>query len=95
MTFLSGWPRLVLVGLAFSFCSCVVQRQVAFNEADFRRAAGVGTGSVVGRCFVVMRDDSERPAANTTIDLGPVNAYTTEVIRTGGRLRIEGSRQRS
>ena len=66
---------------ALLLSSCEIQRQVLFNPADFPRAGLTGNGSVVGRAFVVMKDDSERPVRNSTIDLAPVNAYFTEVVQ--------------
>jgi hypothetical protein len=66
---------------ALAFSSCEVQRQVAFNPADFPKASLTGNGSVVGRAFVIMKDYLDRPVRNSTIDLAPVNAYLTEDMR--------------
>jgi hypothetical protein len=52
----------------------------AFSEADARWAAATGTGSVTGRVFVIMRNDSERVGRNTTIDLAPATPYYAEII---------------
>jgi hypothetical protein len=72
--------RLSFVPFALALASCVVQRQAVFNETDARWAATTGTGSVMGRVFAIMKDDSERVARNTTIDLAPATPYFAEVI---------------
>jgi hypothetical protein len=72
--------RLVLAVAALGLCSCVVQRQAVFNESAAKWSAGSGSGSVVGRVYVVMQNDSERVARNTTIDIAPATDYFKEVI---------------
>jgi hypothetical protein len=72
--------RLFPAVLALGLCSCVVQRQAVFNESAAKWSAGSGNGSVVGRVFVVMKNDSERVGRNTTIDAAPATDYFKEVI---------------
>jgi hypothetical protein len=77
---------LVAAALALSSCAeAIVPRRVTFNEADFTRTRGTGSGSVVGRASTV-EDGSPRFAQKIEIDLAPVNAYTTEVVKR----RFEG-----
>jgi hypothetical protein len=76
----SSLGRLVLAVATLGLCSCVVQRQAVFNESAAKWSAGSGSGSVVGRVFVVMRIDSERVGRSTTIDIAPATDYFKEVI---------------
>jgi len=73
--------RLPMAIAALALSSCVVQRQVVFNEAEARWSAGTGSGSIAGRVFVVLQNDSERVGRNTTLDLAPATAYFTEGIQ--------------
>jgi hypothetical protein len=73
----------VSLGTALSFVSCEgppVPHQVTYRDADFAAARGTGSGAVVGQAFATMEDNSVRYLENSSIDLQPVNAYTTEII---------------
>jgi hypothetical protein len=77
----------LLAALLFSACEGPPQpRQTPFNEADFAKTRGAGSGSITGQGYIVMKNDSIR-FLDTSIDLVPVNAYTTEIIQ---RRLIEG-----
>jgi hypothetical protein len=57
-----------------------IARQQVFRETDFKGYGGSGSGSVVGRAFVVMRDNSQHAASDELIQATPVNDYTTEIV---------------
>ena len=63
-------------------CHTPQPHQVAFDEATFVRAARSGSGAVGGRAYAVYRGD-EYSANGETVELVPVNAYTTETIERG------------
>jgi hypothetical protein len=68
--------------LFFSSCAApIVPRQAQYNEADFARTSGAGSGSVTGQVFLTMKSNTTRVGANVTLVLLPVNAYTTETIQ--------------
>ena len=84
----SVWTFALFAVAAVSFSSCVVSRQVPFNEADFARTTGTGSGSVTGHASVTFSwldwtgtQTTTRTADNETVVLFPVNAYTTELIQ--------------
>jgi hypothetical protein len=59
-----------------------VSRHVVFNEAEFARSRGSGSGAVRGHAFLAnFSDGAEFPVANTKIELFPVTSYTTETIQ--------------
>jgi hypothetical protein len=76
--------RIVLLtatALAYSSCAApVVQRQAAFNEADFASTRGTGAASVVGQAFTVLESNSVRYGKNVLVDLAAVTPYTTEIV---------------
>ncbi len=78
---ITHWFFLVLVTALVSCEAPTRQRQVAFNEADFRWAGGTGTGSVVGQGYVKMNSGKIRYVENTSMALTPVNTYTSESIQ--------------
>ena len=84
----SAWPFALLAAAAVAFSSCVASRQVSFNEADFARTTGTGSGSVTGHASVTFSwqdwtgpQTTTRTADSETVVLLPVNAYTTESIQ--------------
>jgi hypothetical protein len=62
-------------------CADAAQRRVAFNEANFARTRGAGSGLVVGRAFTILRDGTTKFAQNVEVDLVPINPYTTEIMK--------------
>jgi hypothetical protein len=71
----------ILAGALF-LSACATPRTVAFNEADFVRYGGSGSGAVTGKAFVVFKDGSVRVAnQEVTVKLMPATAYTEEVDR--------------
>lgn len=77
---LSRAPFFIMTLFLAACAEAPVQRQQVFREADFRGHGGSGSGSVVGRAFVTMRDHSERIVANDSVELTPVTAYSTEAV---------------
>ena len=72
-----------LTCLAFAACalsSCVVTQKVPFNEADFQRSHGAGSGVVTGHAYIEMKDKSINVGSQSEVILYPVNPYTTEII---------------
>ncbi len=74
-----------LLGLAaiLSFAGCTTpssSHQVAFDESSFKSSNGSGSGTVTGRAYAVYRGD-EHPASDETVEMLPVNAYTTEIVQ--------------
>jgi hypothetical protein len=72
-----------LLGAVLLLAACEgppVPHQVAYHEADFTSARGTGSGSIMGQAFVTMKDNSVQYMENSSLDLQPVNAYTTEII---------------
>ena len=63
-------------------CHTPQPHQVPFDEAAFSRAAHPGSGAVSGRAYAVYRGD-EYPANGETVELVPVNAYTSETVERG------------
>jgi hypothetical protein len=61
-------------------CEAPQSRRAVFNEADFLKTSGSGTGMVVGQASAEMKSGLMRYAQNDTVDLVPVNAYTTEIM---------------
>lgn len=84
MTRLSAlWSPALLAAGALGLSSCAapdVPRQQVFHESDFKGYGGSGSNSVVGRAFVVMRDQSQHPASNILVQVTPANTYTAEII---------------
>jgi methyl coenzyme M reductase gamma subunit len=72
-----AFRSMFLPGFVLSSCA-EAPRLVPFNEAEFARYQGAGTGVVTGRAFMVLRDKTIRAAGKTAIDLEPVTRYTTE-----------------
>jgi hypothetical protein len=76
--------RIVLLtatALAYSSCAApIVQRQAAFNEANFASTRGIGAASVVGQAFTVLQSNSVRYGRNVLVDLAAVTPYTTEIV---------------
>jgi hypothetical protein len=74
----------VLSATALAYASCatpIVQRQAAFNEADFASTRGTGAASVVGQAFTVLQSNSVRYGRNV-LDLAAVTPYTTEIVES-------------
>jgi hypothetical protein len=69
-------------GLLLAACQTPQPHQVAFDESAFVRAARPGSGTVGGRAYAVYRG-GEHPANGETVELVPVNAYTSETIVRG------------
>ena len=68
--------------LFFSSCAApIVPRQAPYNEADFARTGGAGSGAVTGQVFITMTNHTTRVGAGVVLVLLPVNAYTTETIQ--------------
>jgi hypothetical protein len=77
------WSPALLIVLCWALSSCaepLVPRQQGFHEAEFKGYRSSGSGSIVGRAFVVMRDDSQRVAADQLVEVTPVNDYTSEIV---------------
>jgi hypothetical protein len=75
-----GWSLILIAGAGLMSSSCEVARQTPFNEADYQWARGAGSGSVRGKAFIEMKDNSVNVASDTDIALIPANAYTAEFI---------------
>jgi hypothetical protein len=72
------WPALLTTAL-LSACAA---HQVPFNEADFARYGGSGTGTVDGQAFRVTADNSRSVQDHhSTVKLIPANAYTDEIVQ--------------
>jgi hypothetical protein len=72
---------LSLPGTALLFFSCAAH-QVAFNEADFVRYAGSGSGVVTGQVFRVDAQNTIRHQNNgTVVKLMPATVYTDEIVQ--------------
>ena len=67
--------------VALLFCSCAAH-QVPFNEADFTRSLGTGTGVMTGQVIRLGASGSQwvhnKPSR---VKLFPANAYTDEIAR--------------
>ncbi len=67
--------------VALLFCSCAAH-QVPFNEADFTRYAGSGTGTVDGQVLRVGADKSTWVQKHgSTVKLMPATPYTDEIVQ--------------
>src|ERR1700722_16424861 len=55
-----------------------VARQAAFNEAEFSRSRGSGSGVVRGQAFLFNMDDSKLCVPNNKVELFPVTAHTNK-----------------
>jgi hypothetical protein len=71
----------LIVCLLLSSCEGPPQpHQVVFDEAAFAGTQAPGNGSVVGQGWIEMKDHRLRYVQNTSMDLVPVTAYSTEII---------------
>jgi hypothetical protein len=61
--------------------SCTASHQVAFNESAFKGLGGLGSATVTGRAYAVY-GGNEHPANEESVELLPVNAYTTEIVQS-------------
>ena len=61
-------------------CTTSSSHQVAFDESAFKGSNGSGSGTVTGRAYAV-DNGRERPANEETVEMLPVNAYTTEIVQ--------------
>jgi hypothetical protein len=61
-------------------CEVPQPRHAVFNEAVFSKTSGSGTGVVMGQAYAEMKSGLIRYTQNDTVDLVPVNAYTTEIM---------------
>jgi hypothetical protein len=83
----SGWtaswflfaPPLAAVLLCLGGCSA--PRQTAFNEADFAKTSGRGSGVVSGRAVAILNDHQAVAASGEVVAIVPVTPYTTENIQ--------------
>jgi hypothetical protein len=77
----------ILAALMLPLSSCASSRHVAFEERDFQRASGSGSGKVTGQLKTSLaslvgtgRKDPTLVGAIADIVLMPANGYTDEVI---------------
>jgi len=69
-----------ILAIAASLCSCApMPRHVPYNEAAFAPYKGAGSGTVSGRAFTVLRDNTVKVAENCDIGLMPDTAYSEEI----------------
>jgi hypothetical protein len=66
--------------LSCAGCTTVSSHQVAFDESAFKGSNGSGSGTVTGRAYAIY-DGNEHPASDETVEILPVNAYTTEIVQ--------------
>ncbi|MDR3402977.1 MAG: carboxypeptidase-like regulatory domain-containing protein [Chthoniobacter sp.] len=75
-------PSLALLAATAVLFSACASHEVPFNEADFTRSAGTGTGTVDGQVFRISADDSTWIQKHgSTVKLLPANAYTDEIVQ--------------
>jgi hypothetical protein len=75
-----AWRVAFLVAPAALLCACAAH-QVPFNEADFARFAGTGSGAVNGTAFRVSKDNSTWIQTHgAVVKLFPKTTYTDEIV---------------
>ena len=68
--------------LSGTSCTTASTHQIAFDESAFKGSGGSGSATVSGRAYAVYRGD-QYTASDETVELLPVNAYTTEMVQGG------------
>ena len=76
LTSFSGLVAIVLC----AGCTETVSHQIAFDEAAFKGSERTGNATVTGRAYGIYRGN-EHIAGDETVQLLPVNAYTTETVQ--------------
>jgi hypothetical protein len=72
---------IALSSLCFSSCATTaLQRQAAFNEAEFAHYRRPGSDSVTGQLVVTTGNGSTQVGINNHVALFPVTAYSREII---------------
>jgi hypothetical protein len=66
--------------LSCAGCTTPSSHQVAFDESAFKGSSGSGSGTVTGRAYAVY-SGNEHPANEETVEMLPVNVYTTEIVQ--------------
>jgi hypothetical protein len=72
---------LALSALWFSSCATTgLQRNAAFDEAEFARYRHPGSGSVTGQLVVTTPTGSAQAGVNNHVAIFPVTTYTKEIL---------------
>jgi hypothetical protein len=72
---------LAVAALSFSSCATTgLQRNAAFNEAEFAHYRHPGSGSVTGQLVVTTANGSTQVGTGNHVALFPVTAYTKEIV---------------